>query len=111
MFDTCTLAVLAEMNSSPAMSRLLCPAATRRSTSNSRAVSPSRSGSLSGPAAGLSSSGILARRASSGDAVVQRPGAQILGQRGGPAQPGRAAVPVARGQRGLGRLLQGRASG
>src|SRR5689334_3513043 len=41
MLDTCTLAVLAEMNSSAAISRLLRPAATSRSTSNSRAVSPS----------------------------------------------------------------------
>src|SRR5215470_8608601 len=40
MFDTWTLAVLAEMNSSAAMSRLLRPAATRRRTSISRAVRP-----------------------------------------------------------------------
>src|SRR5690242_7049606 len=45
MLDTCTLAVLAEMNSSLAISRLLRPAATSRRTSNSRAVRPSRSGS------------------------------------------------------------------
>ena len=43
MFDTWTLAVLGEMNSSPAISRLLRPAATRRSTSSSRSVSPSPS--------------------------------------------------------------------
>ena len=36
MFDTWTLAVLAEMNRSAAMSRLVRPAATRRSTSSSR---------------------------------------------------------------------------
>ena len=41
MLDTCTLAVFAEINSSAAISRLLRPAATSRSTSNSRAVSPS----------------------------------------------------------------------
>src|SRR5438309_2501616 len=43
MLDTWTLAVLGEMNSSPAISRLLRPAATRRSTSSSRSVSPSPS--------------------------------------------------------------------
>jgi hypothetical protein len=41
MLETCTLAVLAEMNSSPAISRLLRPSATSRSTSSSRGVSPS----------------------------------------------------------------------
>ena len=43
MLDTWTLAVLGEMNSSPAISLLLRPAATRRSTSSSRSVSPSPS--------------------------------------------------------------------
>jgi signal transduction histidine kinase len=41
MLDTCTLAVFTEMNSSLAISRLLWPAARSRSTSYSRAVSPS----------------------------------------------------------------------
>src|SRR5262249_33137747 len=40
MFDTWTLAVLAEMNSSAAMSRLLRPPATRRATSAPRPASP-----------------------------------------------------------------------
>ncbi len=40
MLDTCTLAVLAEMNSSAAISRLLRPAATSCRTSSSRAVRP-----------------------------------------------------------------------
>jgi len=40
MFDTCTLAVLAEINSLAAISEFDCPAATRRSTSNSLVVRP-----------------------------------------------------------------------
>jgi hypothetical protein len=84
MLDTCTLAVLAEMNSSPAISRLLRPAATSRSTSNSRAVSPSFSGSGSGPS---SPSGILARRAS-----------QAMSSLSGPA-PSRCASSAARRSR------------
>src|SRR5262249_41456701 len=57
MLDTCTLAVLAEMNSSPAMSRLLRPMATRRSTSSSRTVRPYRCRACSpGSAAGAAGS-------------------------------------------------------
>src|SRR5690349_17295177 len=47
--DTWTLAVLGEMNSTPAISRLLRPAATRRSTSSSRSVSPSPSSPAPAP--------------------------------------------------------------
>src|ERR1700722_13300772 len=42
MLDTCTLAVLGAMNSAAAISRLLRPATSRRSTAVSRLVSPAR---------------------------------------------------------------------
>ena len=48
MFETCTLAVFGAMNSSAAISLLLRPVASKRSTSRSRAVSPA-SGLASGP--------------------------------------------------------------
>ena len=50
MLETWTLAVLAEMNSLAAISRLLSPSASRRSTSCSRGVSPSGVPETAGPA-------------------------------------------------------------
>ena len=58
MLDTCTLAVLAEMNSSAAISRLLRPAATSSSTSSSRAVRPSGAAPGASPAAPGASPGL-----------------------------------------------------
>ena len=50
MFETCTLAVLGAMKSSAPISLLLCPAASSRSTSSSRAVSPASGPRPPGPA-------------------------------------------------------------
>jgi hypothetical protein len=66
MLDTWTLAVLALMNSSSAIWRLLRPSATRPSTSRSRGVRPSSSpgDGASGSLVSAGRSPIRARRAS-----------------------------------------------
>ena len=118
MLDTCTLAVFAEMNSSLAISRLLCPAASepehlvlpgreaQRGIGPRRAAGPGHRGLVPGPVpAGERDPGPPGDQ---GDAVAQRPGAQLPGQRPGPAQPGPGRVAVAGAQRRLGRPEQGR---
>ena len=112
MLDTWTLAVLGEMNSSAAISRLLRPAATRRSTSSSRSVRPSSPPPAPGsPGAWPSdaSSPVQPDPGAPGedrDLLGERVRAQFVGQRDRAPQPFRRAVAVAAGQRGLGRVQQ-----
>src|SRR5262249_21544082 len=82
MFETCTLAVLVAMNSSAPISLLLCPAASRRSTSISRSVSPARGLRAAAPpgwaprppaAAGADRSASRAPRAPAARAARRRP--------------------------------------
>ena len=84
MLDTCTLAVLGEMNSSAAICWLLRPAATSRSTSSSRAVSPNGATGPAWPvAAGRSTRARRASRVicrSSGWAPSRAERRQILGE-------------------------------
>ena len=66
MRETCTLAVLPLMNSSPPISRLVSPPATKARTSISRGVRSSRSKAVFGAESGgrLCASSMRARRAS-----------------------------------------------
>jgi len=114
MLDTCTLAVFAEMNSSVAISLLLAPGGDEPAAlRTSRAVRPSRFRSRRAPGhpplSPGSPSGILARRASRGDAIAQAAGRQAgcAGFRGA-AQLGRGTVAVAGLKHGLGAAQQGR---
>src|SRR6202044_1490107 len=88
MFDTWTLAVLAEMNSSAAISRLLRPAATSRSTSAPRGGRPRD------PEAGAPGQRPYP--------LAERAGAKPVRQRGGAGQSLGRTVPVAHVHRGLG---------
>ena len=125
MLDTWTLAVLGEINSSAAISRLLRPAATRRSTSSSRSVRPSSPPAAPAPRASgarTASGARAARHQALGCVVAGQPdpgppgqdrdllGERVRGQPGGQRhrapQPFRRAVAVAAGQRGLRRVQQ-----
>src|ERR1700761_5349934 len=96
MLDTCTLAVLAEMNSSAPISRLLRPAAIRRSTSRSRGVradsaAPVPSGApAAGGRAGLGRAPVAGERGPAGQAGQGRP--QRRGSK--PVRGGRGLIPL-----------------
>jgi hypothetical protein len=109
MLDTCTLAVFGEMNSSAAISLLLRPAATRRSTSSSRgqglaalAARPAARRWTAVPGGQLDAGAPRQHR----DLLAQRARAEPGRSRGGAPQPLRGGVPVAAGQRRLGAVQQ-----
>ena len=112
MLDTCTLAVFTEMNSSPAISRLLCPAAMSRSTSYSRAVSPS-AGPGAGSAPVLPAAAPVPGSSAGLREILARRATRATSPPSGPAPSSRASAPapavaVACAQRRLGRPEQGR---